>query len=67
MSVKKKTSEWQGDPAPRCPNNAKHGLIPSPYGAWVCEACQDAHKPRSKTAYRFAFVLDKVIGNPDNK
>lgn len=63
----RKTSEWEGPPAPRCPNNNKHGLTPDALGAWVCEKCRDAHRPRSKTAYRFAFVLDKMIDNPDTK
>jgi hypothetical protein len=65
--VPRKTSEWQSEPAPKCPNNIRHGLVPSPDGGWVCEECKDAHKPRSKTAYRFAFALDRMIDTPDTE
>ena len=51
-----------------CPNNSRHGeLIPHRLGGLVCVECQAEHKPRSKTAYRFAdptghgFVIDSVI------
>jgi hypothetical protein len=65
--VARKTSEWESGPGPKCPNNIRHGLVPDPNGAWVCEECKAAHKPRSKTPFRFAFVLDKVIDKSDTK
>lgn len=54
---KKKKSEWEGEEAPECPNNSRHdGLTPDPNGAWRCNQCFEERKPRSREAYRWAFV-----------
>lgn len=63
---RKRTSEWESGQWPVCPNNSRHGLTPDPNGAWVCEECKAAHKPRSKTPFRFAFVLDNTARQEDN-
>ena len=58
--AKKKKSEWEGDPAPGCPNNSRHdGLVPDSSGAWRCEQCFEERKPRGREAYRWAFVEER--------
>jgi ribosomal protein L37AE/L43A len=64
---RKQTSSWESGKWPTCPNNIRHTLVPDPNGAWVCEECKAAHKPRSKTPFRFAFALDKMTSEGDTQ
>jgi len=58
--AKKKKSEWEGAPAPECPNNSRHnGLVPHERGGYVCEECLEAKTPRSREIYRWAFAEEK--------
>ena len=55
--AKKKKSEWEGAPAPECPNNSRHnGLVPHERGGYVCEECLEAKTSRSREIYRWAFA-----------
>jgi hypothetical protein len=57
--AKKKKSEWEGSPAPECPNSTRHdGLTPDANGGWICEECRESHTPRSREAYRWAFARE---------
>ena len=57
---KKKKSEWEGVPAPECPNNSRHdGLAPDEKGGWVCAECKELHGPRSREVHRWAFAEEK--------
>ncbi|CAB4149248.1 hypothetical protein UFOVP529_66 [uncultured Caudovirales phage] len=49
---------WEkGKPAPRCPNNPKHGLRPDPRGGHVCDSCvEELAGTRSRDATRWAFA-----------
>lgn len=59
--AKKKRPEWEGAPAPECPNNARHdGLVPDPKGGWLCEECRESHGARSREVHRWAFAEEKV-------
>ena len=53
----KKKSAWQSPDWPKCPNNEKHaGMSPDENGGWFCQACKDAHTPRSREAYRWGGI-----------